>query len=428
MNSRIFEEYLKIATQQGLVKEAADEGYLNVEKGKKEYSTREKYERPLTSAEILYGLKPNDEKEHIMETAHPVPVVLAPAYDKINGLVENNLERQTIIINQIGRENNGLLLNKKLAEQNLVMELVRLAGELDLAGHDGLRALADASIEQLSTEPQRVVKADWLQNLRDMAAGVLGQGAADKASDVAEVGSGAAAGAAVGGVIGGVLGGVFGFGVGALPGIQTGAMAGAAIGGLVSAFTKTGPTAVSVSRNCDVLVDEINDLLSKFHDNFLVMLREGTMELKKASEAYARLLSEKNATAEHSEEVTKQYLHQMVAMKALGRDFQKQLAAGKFKEEHNKLVNFMYNFMNSDEADVQKAINSLMVTIESAEKAIKDLKAEYAKAAADANPENKPAAPAPATPTPAPSAPAPSTNAPSNLVAKDENPIFSLDS
>ncbi len=423
MNSRIFEEYLKIATAQGLVKEAADDGHQKIDMSKKEYSTREKYERPLTSAEILYGLTPNDEKQHIMEVAHPDPVVLAPAYDKINGLVENNLERQSIIVNQLGWENNGLLLNRKLAEQNLIFELVRLAGELDIKGQDNLRALADASIEQLSTEQKRVVKADWLQNLRDMAAGVLGQGAGDKVSDVGEVGSGAAAGAVAGGVIGGVLGGVFGVGVGALPGMQAGAMAGAAIGGLVSAFTKTGPTAVSVSRNCDVLMDEVSDLLAKFHDNFLVMVREGASDLKKASEAYARLLSEKNATAEHSEEVTKQYLNQMTAMKALAHDFQKQVASGKYKEEHNKLVNFMYNFMNSDEADVQKALNSLLVTIESAEKAIKSLKEEYSKATADAaKPEAKPTA----APMPAPTTQAPAADKPLFSVNPNDQPLIDL--
>ena len=426
MNSRIFEEYLKIATAQGLVKEAADDGHQKIDMSKKEYSTREKYERPLTSAEILYGLTPNDEKQHIMETAHPDPVVLAPAYDKINGLVENNLERQSIIVNQLGWENTGLLTNRKLAEQNLIFELVRLAGELDMKGQDNLRALADASIEQLSTEQKRVVKADWLQNLRDMAAGVLGQGAGDKVSDVGEVGSGAAAGAVAGGVIGGVLGGVFGVGVGALPGMQAGAMAGAAIGGLVSAFTKTGPTAVSVSRNCDVLMDEVSDLLAKFHDNFLVMVREGASDLKKASEAYARLLSEKNATAEHSEEVTKQYLNQMTAMKALAHDFQKQVASGKYKEEHNKLVNFMYNFMNSDEADVQKALNSLLVTIESAEKAIKSLKEEYSKAATDAaKPEAKPEA-KPVTPTSTPTTPAPAADKPLFSVNPNDQPLIDL--
>ena len=53
--------------------------------------------------ESLYNVKPDSSVEYernIIDRAHPHSVVISPAYDKINGLVENENERHDIIRNQ----------------------------------------------------------------------------------------------------------------------------------------------------------------------------------------------------------------------------------------------------------------------------------------------------------------------------------------
>lgn len=178
--SRIFEEYAKIAKEQGLISEAADEGHLKVDMKPKDYSTRANFKRDeLSSSEILYGVQPNGEEKHLMEQAHPEPVIIAPSYDKINGLVENNIERQNIIINQVGRENDGNINYKKLAEQELVFELVRIANDLDIRGENELRSLADDCIEKIATgkvgpDPLARKKEAWVQAVAIVGAVAIG--------------------------------------------------------------------------------------------------------------------------------------------------------------------------------------------------------------------------------------------------------------
>ena len=83
-------------------------------------------EKGIVSSKDLYEVKPkaSDDmtyKNNIMEIAHPNSLVIAPAYDKINGLVENNIERQNILLNIVNKETNGLLTQHKYASNNLIL-------------------------------------------------------------------------------------------------------------------------------------------------------------------------------------------------------------------------------------------------------------------------------------------------------------------
>jgi hypothetical protein len=102
----------------------------------------------------MYGVKPDApeamEYEHnIMETAHPNSCVIAPAYDRLNGLVENNIERQNINLHIVQKTNTGLLTQHKYAENQLLLSLVRVANDLDNKDKTELRILADTCLGQL---------------------------------------------------------------------------------------------------------------------------------------------------------------------------------------------------------------------------------------------------------------------------------------
>lgn len=156
--SDIFESFVKIAQEKGLISEDAPA---------KAKAALEKNPRmaALTAEDIekLYNVKPDAPKDmqyknNIMERAHKGNVVVSPSYDKLNGLVENNIERQNIILNIVNKNNNGLLTNHKYAEQDLVLSLVRLGNDLDNRNHDDLRALADTCLVQV-TAPRIEKKA-----------------------------------------------------------------------------------------------------------------------------------------------------------------------------------------------------------------------------------------------------------------------------
>lgn len=144
--SEIFENYAKLALEKGIVKEASPKDKLE--------------DNPRMSAQTakiissLYNTKPEmskgmDYKHTIMEVAHPDPVVIADSYDKLNGLVENNIERQNIMINLVTKPNRGLTNHRKHAEHELLMSLIRISNDLDNRDEHQLRKLSDSCIETL---------------------------------------------------------------------------------------------------------------------------------------------------------------------------------------------------------------------------------------------------------------------------------------
>jgi len=152
-NDDISKEFLKIAMEKGLIKEAEESKEL------KEYKNSP-YPRvgsdSISTIEALYGIKPDAPKDmqyihNIVEDAHPNQVIIAPSYDKLNGLVENLNERQQILINIMHKPVNGNLTHKKYAESELAYALTRVANDMDNRDIDQLRVLADTCLEQLNT-------------------------------------------------------------------------------------------------------------------------------------------------------------------------------------------------------------------------------------------------------------------------------------
>lgn len=150
--SEIFESFIKIAQEKGLVSNAE-----SAEHTEKDFSETNPRMDSLTIEQIskLYNIKPSlpkdmEYKKNIMEDAHPDSLVISPSHDKLNGLIENNIERQNILLHIVHKEPDGHLTQRKYAEKELIMSLVRVANELDQRDQDGLRKLADVCLLQAS--------------------------------------------------------------------------------------------------------------------------------------------------------------------------------------------------------------------------------------------------------------------------------------
>ena len=145
--SEIFDEFVKIAEENNLV--SSEKSFSKLEKNPRADSLS------ISDIEKLYNVKPDSTlkyKNNIMESAHPDSSVVSNAYDKLNGLVENNIERQNILLNIVNKNNNGHLTQHKYAEKELLLSLVKIANDLDNKNQDELRCLADVCIEQVSSK------------------------------------------------------------------------------------------------------------------------------------------------------------------------------------------------------------------------------------------------------------------------------------
>ena len=141
--SDIFNDYAKIAIEQGLIKEASEVSD----------ETNQRFDS-LNNDDIkaLYGVKPNGEEEHILDQAHPESVVVSPAYDKMNGLVENLFVRQEIMAWIATKPNDGKHTNERYvkASQDLTMALLNTAFMLDKTNKKSLMKLADSCADRLT--------------------------------------------------------------------------------------------------------------------------------------------------------------------------------------------------------------------------------------------------------------------------------------
>lgn len=156
-NSEIFNEFVKIAEEKGMIDKDAPEKAINKLKKNPRHDSLD-----ISAIEALYGVKPNsinEYKNNIMEAAHPNSVVLSPAHDKLNGLVENNMERQNIILNIVNKNPNGLSTQHKYAKGDLILSLVKLGNELDSNDNEQLRKLADVCLDQVSIKKKLKKKA-----------------------------------------------------------------------------------------------------------------------------------------------------------------------------------------------------------------------------------------------------------------------------
>lgn len=150
--SEIFENYVKIAQEKGLIPEdAPQKAKEKLEKNPRADSM------DLTAIEALYGIKPNapkdmEYKNNIVEIAHKGVAVVSPAYDRLNGIVPNQNQAQSITINKLKHRNTGHLNNAKYAKKDLLLTLVKIANDLDAQNETKLYKLADSCLEQVSND------------------------------------------------------------------------------------------------------------------------------------------------------------------------------------------------------------------------------------------------------------------------------------
>jgi hypothetical protein len=178
----VFDEYAKIAIEQGLISSSDEEQMSKTaeEKTNPRYDTKS-----MSDIEILYHIKPNGKDDDVLDKAHPKSVIIAPAYDRVNGLVENLKEQHDIMCGIALKPNNGLLTQHRYVEahRDLLNEVIKVAFMLDKNDENELMVLADSCAERL------VKKADT-----DLGAGAAGVAGAA----VAGVGVAATIGAGVG--------------------------------------------------------------------------------------------------------------------------------------------------------------------------------------------------------------------------------------
>jgi hypothetical protein len=187
--SEIFDNFVKIALESDLISlDAPDKAKKQLEENPRADSLSTK------DIQKLYKTKPNTPKDmeykhNIIEDAHPSPAIISPAYDKINGLVENINERQNIMINIVNKTPDGHLTQHRYAEQNFILSLVKIANYLDNNDKDELRVLADTCLEQIQSKKKvktaalpalllpiavavaGVLSGIWLQQHSDLSAG-----------------------------------------------------------------------------------------------------------------------------------------------------------------------------------------------------------------------------------------------------------------
>ena len=143
--NEIFDDYAKIMMDKGLVKDSAPK-----KKDKEDIRGVD-----LEAIQMLYGIKPNGKDlASIIEQAHPEPVIIAPSYDRLNGLVENIQERQDAMIEIALKPNNGKLTQHRYvkANQELLHEVIKAAFLMDSHNEEKLMKLADSCMERIHKE------------------------------------------------------------------------------------------------------------------------------------------------------------------------------------------------------------------------------------------------------------------------------------
>lgn len=140
MKSDIFDDYAKIALEQGLISEGAEE-------------TNPRYDsKDLSTIEVMYNVKPNGKDEkNIIEQAHPEPCIIAPSYDKLNGLVENLQEQHNIMVGIVMKPHQAKLTQHRYAAagDDLFNSLISLGFTLDNKDETELCKLADSCAERI---------------------------------------------------------------------------------------------------------------------------------------------------------------------------------------------------------------------------------------------------------------------------------------
>ena len=387
-HSDIFDSYAKIAEEQGLVSLSEDEVKTPSDKPKESAKMKRYKKSPaprmgsdtIEVIEALYGVKPDNSIEYennIMEAAHKTPVVIAPAYDRLNALVENNNEQNNIMCNIVMKQNDSIQSMHRYAEKELLLQLVRVANDMDNCGNEDIRVLADACIEKLALKKN----ADFWDEVKN------------KAKDWFGVGEGAVTGATVGGIVGGIIGAFFGS---PLVGAKIGAWAGGGIAGLVASVEKTAPHVVSISANAKDTVEQLNDLISKIptakqERTFLVSFQGILKYLSVAADKYSGMIAgigkdNNNKDTEESHKITDDLIKLTDETEEYIEKFNQNVKQSLYNEydQHNKIVDPIYSIIGTDIEDVQKSIQSLETTIKQFDEVVGHVRQAAAPAVAQA--------------------------------------------
>lgn len=362
MSSDIFDAYAKLALEKGLIKSSEESKEL------KRYKDDEHPRAGSDTKEVienLYGLKPEGikYKNNIMEAAHPDKVILTPAYDKINALIENNIERQKIMINITQKPVNGHHTQHKYAQKDLALALTKIANDMDNRDMDDLRILADTCLNQLYKS------ADWKDDIKNFLDGT--------GSDIVDVGEGAATGAGIGAVIGGLLG-VLG---GPLaPATMTGGAAGGAyiggaLGATISAILKTGPEAKNVELNAGYAQQKLLMLMKHNNDLFLQKLYDVLGRVANVAREYSNLFDKSNLSSqdESLKDQAKQYgaiyEKEIVNLDRMIKIFLDNAKAGKYEEQEttwSKITKPIEWITGNEISDVVRALTKLKIVADAA--------------------------------------------------------------
>jgi len=131
--SKIFDEYARIAEEKGLIS-LAEENDNELDKDQ------------IDAITLLYGIKSKDYDRNIMEKAHPDTLVISPAYDAMNGVLENNQERQNMMAYIALKMPTGNFVNQRYvaAYSELVNSVIKAGFKLDNSNEESLMKLADS--------------------------------------------------------------------------------------------------------------------------------------------------------------------------------------------------------------------------------------------------------------------------------------------
>jgi hypothetical protein len=140
-----------------------EKGQITKEAGSSTRAENYQSEDYREKIKALYGLdiKLNDSNKSIVEQAHPYTVVVAPSYDRMNGVVENIQERHNVMTGIARKPTNGNLTQHRYAKKELMDELIRLGFDLDNEGEEDLAKIATIAAVQLSNE-EEITKTAFL--------------------------------------------------------------------------------------------------------------------------------------------------------------------------------------------------------------------------------------------------------------------------
>jgi hypothetical protein len=360
-NSDMFEIYAKLAEEKGLVKTAAEE-----HKAYRDSVQARNSSADISTIEALYGVKPEaiegmEYERNIIEIAHPEPVVIADAYDKLNGLVENINETHNIIINKVrSKAPSGTPNFAKEAKKALTMELIRIANDMDNADQEDLRILADDCIGELKK------KAAWYDTVSDLAhkaVDAIGGSSADRfVNDVGGVGEGALAGAAVGAGVAAILGSWTG------PGEIAIIPAGAVVGALAGYLLNTSPKIKNIKENAKELLSQLEDVKKAVPSeaSFFAQMEESLHKLDAASDKYLAAINLTQSKSMKNEEPSPE---EVKAVKDASEEFKKAITIDKLFEifeTKNKMGLFAAakGTIFDEVKDVEESFSSLKVAVD----------------------------------------------------------------